>query len=423
MLRSDEETILKNYEFAKEVYAAYGVDVASVIETFQKVPIGIHNWEGNDVKGFEEGNDAHSENVVTGGYPGISRNGEEMRQDIEQAMKFSPCTHKLNLQSFYAEPDRPKERNEYDTEDYRKWIDWAKKMGIGMDFNVSYFTSPRMKDGNSLTSPDEETRKYWIKAGKNSRKICEDIGRELGKPCINNLWIPDGTKDMTADRMGYRDRLRDSLDQIFADSVDTRYTHDVLEGKVFSIGYECFTAGSHDFYIAYAVKHHLGITFDTGHFHPNEKYFDKISAVYPYVDYIMMHLSRGVHWDSDHCLIQDDGLRNTFLELKRAGIIDKNVGLGLDYFDGTINRVSEWIIGLRAAGKELLYALLEPTDLIRKAEYEGNGAKALALLDECNNLPINAVWDYLCLKKNAGVGTDWLSQMDRYENEVQLKRI
>lgn len=423
MYQSDMENITQGYEYAKKVYARYGVDTDEAIRKFQTIPISIHNWEGDDVKGFEDNGNVHSENVVTGGYPGASRNGAEMRQDLEQAMRFSPCRHKLNLQSFYAEPAQPKERNEYDTEDYRKWIDWAKAHGMGMDFNVSYFTSPHMKDGCSLASPDDEVRKYWIQAGRNSRKIAEDVGKELGVPCINCLWVPDGTKDMTADRLGYRARLRDSLDQIFEKEYDHRYMHDVMEGKVFSIGTECFTVGSHDFYIAYAAAHHLGITFDTGHFHPNEKYYDKITAVYPYVDYIMMHLSRGVHWDSDHCLIQDDGLKNTMLELKRADLLGKNVGLGLDYFDATINRVTEWIIGLRAVGKELLFALLEPTDLIREAEYTGNGGRALGLLDNCNNLPVNAVWDYICMKTGTGVGAEWLDEMDRYEKEVQLKRV
>lgn len=423
MYQSDKELINRNYQYAKKVYAQYGVDTDQAIEKFRTIPIAIHNWSDDDVKGFEDNGNVPSENTVTGNYPGRARNGEEMRQDLEQAMRFSPCSHKLNLQSFYAEPKAPKERNVYDTEDYRTWIDWAKKHHLGINFNVSYFTSPHMKDGCSLSSPDEDTRKYWIKAGKQARKISADIGKELGTACINCLWIPDGTKDMTVDRAGYRARLADSLDQIYEAQYDPLYMRDVMEGKVFSIAKECFTAGSHDFYIAYAASHHLGITFDTGHFHPNERYYDKITAVYPFVDFIMMHLSRGVHWDSDHCLIQDDGLKNTMLEIKRAGLFGKNIELGLDYFDATKNRVTQWVIGLRAAGKELLFALLEPTDLIKKAEYSNNGGRALGILDECNNLPVNAVWDFLCMTNGIPVGMTWLDEMDRYEQDVQLKRV
>lgn len=422
MYQSERDIILQNYQNARKTYAQYGVDTDLAIKEFRSIPIAIHNWSDDDVSGFEKNGNVPSENTVTGNYPGKARNGDEIRQDLEQAIRLSPCFHKLNLQSFYAEPSQPKERNTYDTEDYRTWIDWAKKHHMGIDFNVSYFTSPHMKDGCSLASPDAETRKYWIQAGIQSRRIAEDIGKELDIPCINCLWVPDGTKDMTADRAGYRARLIDSLDQIYEEPHDHRYMRDVMEGKVFSIGKECFTVGSHDFYIAYAASRHLGITFDTGHFHPNEKYYDKITAVYPFVDFIMLHLSRGVHWDSDHCLIQDDGLKNTMLEIKRAGLFGKNIEMGLDYFDATKNRVTQWIIGLRAAGKEMLFALLEPTSLIREAEYAGNGARALALLDECNNLPCNAVWDYLCMTDGKPIGMEWIDEMDQYEKDVQMKR-
>lgn len=418
----NEQTILQNYRNAKELFAAYGVDTEAALEQFQRVGISIHSWAGDDVRGFEGLENVHSENTVTGNYPGAARNGDELRQDLTQAMRFSPCTHRLGLQSMYAEPSAPKERRDYGVEDFRRWIDFAKEQRIGVDFNVSYFTHPMMKDGCSLASPDEEVRAYWIQAGIHGRRICEAIGKELNCIVFNNTWAPDGTKDNTVDRWGYRARLKDSLDQIYREPLDSRYLRDCMEGKVFSIANECFTAGSHDFYIAYAAKNNLGLTIDTGHFHPTENYADKISAVYPFVNGIMFHLSRGVRWDSDHTLIQDDGLYQVFQEIKRAGLIGKNICVGLDFFDAQVNRATAWICGLRAAGKALLSALLEPTELLLEAEMRGDLGYRMALLDECRNMPVNAVWDYLCWKKDAGVGAVWLDEMHRYEQAVQFQR-
>ena len=330
----DEKTIQRSYEIAKEVYASVGVDTDKAIERFSNVGISIHSWAGDDVTGFEvhEGG-VHSENTVTGNYPGRARNGVELRQDLEQAMRFSPCTHRLGLQSMYAEPKTPKERCDYDVEDFRNWIDFAKKHHMAVDYNVSYFTHPMMKDGCSLASPDDAVRAYWIRAGINGRRICEAIGRELGCTVFNNTWTPDGVKDNTVDRMGYRARLKDSLDRIYAEPLDSRYLCDCMEGKVFSIANECFTAGSHDFYIAYAAKNQKGLTIDTGHFHPTENYADKISAVFPFVDGMMFHLSRGVRWDSDHTLTQDEPyLFQVFQELVRADLLNKRVAIGLDFF-------------------------------------------------------------------------------------------
>ncbi|NLC45054.1 MAG: L-rhamnose isomerase [Clostridiales bacterium] len=418
----NKEIILSNYENAKQIYGQYGVDVENAIEKFKTIPISVHNWQGDDVSGFEGSEGIHSENVVTGNYPGRARNGDEMRQDLEQALKFSPSKHKLNLHSMYAEPKVKKERNEYDTEDYRTWIDWAKKNNLGIDFNVSYFTHPMMKDGCSLASDDENVREYWIKAGIAGRKVANDIGEELGQVCINNTWVPDGTKDIPADRGAYRKRLEESLDRILETPYDKKNMRDVIEGKVFGIGTESFVVGSHDFLLAYAIKNGIGITFDTGHYHPTEDVADKITAIHPFVESINTHLTRGVRWDSDHCLIQGDDLRNILLEIKRQDLFDKNVDLGLDYFDATINRVASWIIGIRAAGKTLLEALLEPSHLLKEAEVNKNLTKRLALMDEFKSLPANAVWDYLCMKEGKGVGSSWLDEMEIYEQEVQLKR-
>lgn len=420
-----EASILRAYEDAKDLYGSMGIDVEKAISTFEKVGISVHSWAGDDVTGFEthEG-EVHSENTVTGNYPGKARNGDELRQDLAQAMKFSPCTPRLGLQSMHAEPKTKKERCDYDIEDFRNYIDFAKERKIAVDYNVSYFTHPMMKDGCSLASPDDAVREYWVRAGINGRRICEGIGKELNCRVFNNTWTPDGTKDNTVDRMGYRERLTDSLDKIFAEKLDERYLCDCMEGKVFSIANECFTVGSHDFYIAYAAKHNLGLTIDTGHFHPTENFADKITAVAPFLNGLMFHLSRGVRWDSDHTLIQDDALYQVFQELVRADLLTSNkVAIGLDFFDAQINRVSAWIIGSRSAGKAMLAALLEPTVIMKEAEYAGNLGKRLALLEECKNLPLNAVWDYVCLKHDAGVGMTWIDEMDKYEKEIQFKRL
>lgn len=420
-----EASILRAYEDAKDLYGSMGIDVEKAISTFEKVGISVHSWAGDDVTGFEthEG-EVHSENTVTGNYPGKARNGDELRQDLAQAMKFSPCTPRLGLQSMHAEPKTKKERCDYDIEDFRNYIDFAKERKIAVDYNVSYFTHPMMKDGCSLASPDDAVREYWVKAGINGRRICKGIGKELNCRVFNNTWTPDGTKDNTVDRMGYRERLTDSLDKIFAEKLDERYLCDCMEGKVFSIANECFTVGSHDFYIAYAAKHNLGLTIDTGHFHPTENFADKITAVAPFLNGLMFHLSRGVRWDSDHTLIQDDALYQVFQELVRADLLTSNkVAIGLDFFDAQINRVSAWIIGSRSAGKAMLAALLEPTAIMKEAEYAGNLGKRLALLEECKNLPLNAVWDYVCLKHDAGVGMTWIDEMDKYEKEIQFKRL
>lgn len=423
MFSADAAMIRQNYANAKKVYAQFGVDTDRALEKFRTVPISIHSWAGDDVTGFEHhAGGVHSENTVTGNYPGRARNAGELCEDLAQAMRFSPCAHRLGLQSMHAEPKSPKERCDYDVEDFRGWIDFAKAHRMGVDFNVSYFTHPMMKDGCSLASPDDEVRAYWVRAGVNGRRICEAIGRELGCTVFNNTWTPDGTKDNTADRAGYRARLKDSLDRIYKEPLDPRYLRDCMEGKVFSIANECFTVGSHDFYIAYAAKNNLGLTIDTGHFHPTENFADKITAVYPFVNGIMFHLSRGVRWDSDHTLIQDDNLFQVMQEIQRADLFGKNICIGLDFFDAQINRVSAWIIGLRAAGKAMLAAMLEPTPLLVQAEYAGNLGKRLALTEECKNLPLNAVWDYLCLETGAGAGSAWIDEMDRYEREVQFKR-
>jgi len=420
---STEETdrILRNYEDAKAVYAGFGVNTDQVISAFTAIPISLHCWQGDDVRGFESLGDVASQNLVTGNYPGAARNADELRQDIDQAFSFSPCKPRVNLHSMYAEPQKPTPRNELTAEDFRNWIDWAKMRGYALDFNASFFTHPMMVDGFSLASRRKDVRDYWIKAGQGSREISAAIGRELGTACINNIWVPDGLKDIPANRLAYRSYLKDSLDQIYDGSYRRDEMIDVLEGKLFGIGLESFTVGSHEFYLSYAVKNGKGVCLDTGHYHPTETAVDKITSIALFVEDILLHISRGIRWDSDHVLIQGDDLSNLMLEMKRGGFFGK-VMMGLDYFDASINRVAAWAIGLRAAGKAMLSALLEPSHLLEACEAEGDYTSRLALMDELKNLPINAIWDELCVRTGTPVGTKWLDLLKRYEADVQSQR-
>ena len=420
-MAQNEERIQRQYEDAKAVYAGFGVDTDEALAEFRRIPLSLHCWQGDDVKGFEDVGDVASQNLVTGQYPGAARNGDELRADMDMAFRLSPCRHRVNLHSMYAEPKTPTPRNKLTTEDFRRWIEWAKANGYGLDFNASFFTHPMMADGFSLASRRREVRDYWVEAGKGAREIAADMGRELGTPCINNIWVPDGLKDMPANRLLYREHLRESLDRIFEKQLDRSLMRDVLEGKVFGAGTESFTVGSHEFYLAYAAGHHVGICMDTGHYHPTENVADKLSAVVPLIDDVLLHISRGLRWDSDHVLIQGDDLSALMQEMKRGGFFHQ-VGMGLDYFDASINRVAAWVIGLRAAGKAMLTALLEPSALLEQAEADGDFTARLALTEEFKNLPANAVWEYLCLQEGVPVGTDWLTVLRRYEQDVQSKR-
>lgn len=418
----DKKTITKAYEEAKKIYAEYGVDTDEVLKQFASISVSLHCWAGDDIKGFEDLGDVKSENVVTGSYPYRARNGEELRMDIEKAFSYSPLSPRVSLHSMYHESKSP--RNDLTIEDFRTWVDWAKKNHYGLDFNTSFFTHPMMKDGMSVASLDKETRDYWIKAGIDSRKISVAIGKELGTACWNNFWFPDGLKDVPANRALYRELLKDSLDQIFAvpySEEEKKYAVDCLEGKWFGIGTESFVVGSHEFYLGYCAKNHVGLTLDSGHFRPSEDIGDKISAVFPFVDNVMLHVSRGIHWDSDHVVIEDDGLQGIMNELKRGNYFGK-VHIALDYFDATISRVFSWVIGLRATAKAILRALLEPTALLQKAERENNFTSRLYLLEEQNNLPFNAVWQYLLMEKGIVSGLELEKELFEYQETVQKVR-
>lgn len=416
----NEKNVIKNYELAAERYAAFGVNVDAAIKKFSDVKISLHCWQGDDIRGFEE-KTTKSENVVTGNYPYAARNAAELRADIEKVYSLSPSSHKLNLHSVYAENTRT-DRDGYDIADFAGWIDWAKKTGVGLDYNPSFFAHPMMDNGMSLASPKKDVRDFWIRHGQASREIAYGLGKALGETCVCNLWIPDGLKDDPADRLYYRRLLTDSLDKVFEKKYDKKYLVDTLEGKLFGIGTECFVMGSYDYYLAYAIKNNVGICLDSGHFHPTENIADKFSALADFTDDILLHISRGVRWDSDHVVTYGDMLTSIMTEAKRADMLGR-LHIGLDYFDASINRIFAWAIGLRNADRALLTALLEPTELIKKAERDGDFGLRLALSEEAKALPSSAVWDYLCLSRGIPVGEDWINEVKAYEKNVLEKRI
>ncbi len=421
-MKYSRDLIEKSYDLAKERFASFGIDTDEVIRRFGQIGISLQCWQGDDVKGFEVHDEGlASQNVVTGNYPGAARNASELRADIEKVLSLSPCTHRVNIHSVYAEPVCKKDRDEYDAQDFSNWISWAKDKKIGLDFNPTVFDHPMMVDGMSLSSRRRDVRDYWVKVVKNSRKIAETIGHETGMRCYNNIWIPDGMKDIPANRMIYRENLKESLDRIFEEPTDKNAECDCLEGKLFAVGLESFTVGSHEFYLSYAAKNGVGICLDTGHYHPTETITDKLSSVVLQVPDVLLHVSRGVRWDSDHVVVQSDDLTALMNEIKRADLFDQ-VAIGLDFFDASINRIAAWTIGARASGKAMLTALLEPSHLIEKAEADGDFTSRLALLEEFKNLPVNAVWDKLCAERGVPVSDEWLDEVKKYESEVCLTR-
>ncbi len=415
--------IEQNYQNAKEAYAKWGVDVDKAMEKLDNISISIHCWQGDDVIGFE--NDAGSLTggiQTTGNYPGKARNGEELRADLEKVLSLLPGdAYKVNVHSLYAETDGVKvDRDALEPKHFAKWVDWAKKNKLGLDFNPSFFSHPLSENG-TLSSIDEGIRKFWIEHGKRSREIGEYFGKELGQACINNIWIPDGSKDIVVDKLAPRLRLKDSLDQILAAPISKKYNKDAVESKVFGIGSESYVVGSHEFYMGYAIKNNTLLCLDAGHFHPTEVISTKISAIFNFVDELLLHVSRPVRWDSDHVVILDDELNAIAQELVRNDFIPKT-NIALDFFDASINRIAAWTIGTRNTRKALLAALLEPTAALKKVEAEGDFTSRLALLEEFKTYPMGAVWDYYCLKHDVPVKEAWLDEVKAYEKDVLSKR-
>jgi L-rhamnose isomerase len=412
------------YAIAKERYAALGVDAEQAMTTLSTIPISLHAWQGDDVRGFES-----ADAELTGGgiqaignYPGRARTADEMRADLDEALSLIPGTHRVNLQAIHGDfGGKFVDRNNILPEHFNRWSDWAKERHLGIDFNPSYFSHPKADDGFTITSADEGIRQFWVEHGIASRKIGEAFGKALGTPCITNIWICDGYKDIPVDRKAPRERLITSLDTILAEKLDPNYNLDAVESKLFGLGLESYTVGSHEFYMGYAVKRGIMLCFDTGHFHPTEVISDKLSAVLMFLDDVLLHVSRGVRWDSDHVVIMTEELRAIAQEIVRGDYLQR-VHISLDFFDASINRVAAWVIGTRNMMKALLMALLEPIDQLRAFELDGDYTSRLAMLEELKSSPFEAVWDYYCLKHDRPVGYTWLDDIKQYEKDVQFKR-
>lgn len=413
------ENIEKAYELARERYASIGVDTEKALAKLADIHISLHCWQADDVAGFESDGDLTGGIQATGNYPGKARNIDELRADILKSLSLIPGSHRLNLHEIYGDFKGKKvDRDEVDFSYFESWVDWALANGLKLDFNSTSFSHPKSGD-LTLASPDPEIRAFWIEHTRRCRAIADEIGRRQGSPCVMNLWIHDGSKDVTVNRMLYRSLLKDSLDKIF----DKTYYHmlDSLESKVFGIGLESYTVGSNDFYTAYCTEHQKLITLDTGHFHPTESIADKVSSMLLFVPALMLHVSRPVRWDSDHVTIINDETLDLAKEIVRCDALDR-VNIGLDYFDGSINRIGAYVIGTRSTQKCLLQALLEPIETLRSYEACGKGFERLALLEEAKSMPWGAVWNEFCRRSGVAVGESYIAEIDAYEKEVLSKR-
>jgi L-rhamnose isomerase len=413
----------KGYQWAQECYARLGVNTDRALEVLRTVPISLHCWQGDDVGGFENDQGLTGGGIqATGNFPGKARIAGELRADIEQALRLIPGQHRLNLHAIYADTGgRKVERDQLGTEHFAAWLDWAKSRGLGLDFNGTFFSHPKAADGFTLSSRDDGIRRFWVDHGIACRKIGAHFGRALGSPCITNVWIPDGFKDTPIDRKTPRLILKRSLDEIFAENLDPRYHVDAVESKLFGIGSESYVTGSHEFYLGYAIANKKLLCLDSGHFHPTETIADKISSVLTWLDAILLHVSRGVRWDSDHVAILSDDLRALAEEIVRGDFLGR-VHIGLDFFDASINRVAAWVIGTRSMLKALLIALVEPTQKLHELEAAGDFTSRLALLEELKTMPFGAVWDYYCQTQNVPSGLNWLEDVRVYQREVLARR-
>jgi L-rhamnose isomerase len=412
------------YSLAKESYAAMGVNVEQAVQRLSSISISLHCWQGDDVGGFENpGGQLGGGLAVTGNYPGKARTPDELRADLDLALALVPGRHRLNLHASYGEfRNRKVERDEIAPKHFEGWIDWAKEKKIGLDFNPTFFSHAKAADGFTLSHPDKAIRRFWIEHGIRCREIGAAIGKTLGTPCVTNVWIPDGYKDTPADRRAPRERLAESLDAIFKKAISPKYNLDAVEPKLFGIGSETYVVGSHEFYLGYAVTRRKLLCLDAGHYHPTESIADKISSVLLYLPEILLHVSRGVRWDSDHVVAFTDDLLAIARELAANDYLDR-VHIGLDYFDASINRVAAWVIGARNMLRALLVALLEPTGKLRAAELAGDYTARLAMQEELKSLPFGAVWDQYCRTMDVPVGHAWLAEVKRYEQQVLRKRV
>ena len=408
---------MERYAYAKETYAKIGVDTEEALKSLSDIRISIHCWQGDDVGGFEGSGDLSGGIATTGNYPGKARNASELMADIDKLLSLVPGRHKINLHAIYAITDKSVERDKLLPEHFAKWVEFAKERGLGLDINPTLFSHPLAADGLTLSHPDEKIRRFWIDHCKAMRKVGEYFGKELGIPCVNNIWIPDGYKDTPADRIGPRQRLKDSLDEILAEKIDKRYLIDTVESKVFGFGDESYTVGSHEFYLNYAAKNDCVCLLDNGHFHPTEVVSDKIPSMLLFSDKVALHVTRGVRWDSDHVVILDDELKEIAKEIVRCDALDRVI-IGLDYFDASINRVGAWVTGVRNMQKALLNALLLPHETLKALQDNGNFSKLLALNEELKLYPFADVWTEFCARKKVAAGAEWFDEVEKYEREV-----
>jgi len=415
-------TIEQAFELARMRFAEIGVDVDAAMARLDKLPVSMHCWQGDDVRGFENPQGALTGGIqATGNYPGRARNATELRADLEQALSLIPGPKRLNLHAIYLESDTPVGRNEIEPRHFANWVEWAKTNGLGLDFNPSCFSHPLSENGFTLACANDEIRQFWIDHCKASRKVSAWFGEQLGTPSVMNIWIPDGMKDLPIDRFAPRQRLLNSLDEVISEKLSPAHHIDAVESKLFGIGAESYTAGSNEFYFGYAASRQTALCLDAGHFHPTETISDKISTAMLYVPRLLLHVTRPVRWDSDHVVLLDDETQAIAHEIVRQQLFDK-VHIGLDFFDASINRIAAWVIGTRNAKKALLRALLEPVEQLKTLEQEGDYTARLALLEEHKSLPWQAVWEAYCLRHDVPADASWLEDVRHYEKQTLSKR-
>lgn len=418
------ELIKKAYEIAKEQYAAIGVDTDAALKKMNELTISLHCWQTDDVGGFETPDATLSGGGIqtTGNYPGKAKSVADVRQDLEKVMSLLPGKQRVNLHAIYGEfGGEVVDRDQIELKHFQGWIDWCKEQGIGMDFNGTFFAHPKAADGFTLSSKNEETRKFWVEHLKRCRAISAEAGKQLGTPCVHNTWVPDGSKDTPIDRNGYRTLLQKSLDEGMAVKYPKEHMKDAVESKTFGIGLESMTVGSNEFYVGYAMKNNILMCIDNGHYHPTEIAGDKISAVLQYIDGLLLHVTRPVRWDSDHVVTLNEEIQLIASEIVRNDFMSR-VNVGLDFFDASINRIGAYVTGTRAAQKAFLIAMLEPTNDLVAIEEAGKNFERLAMLEELKTMPFSAVWDYYCLQEGVPTGMDYIGEIQQYEKDVLLKR-
>ena len=413
---------MRSYEEARERYAALGTDTEEAIRRLSDIKISMHCWQGDDVKGFLFRDRELSGGIqATGNYPGAARTPDELRADMDEAFSLIGGKHKVNLHSTYADTDEKIDLDAIEPRHYASWVQWAKERGLGLDFNPTCFSHEKAESGYTLSSADESIRSFWVEHCRRSRRVGEYFGRELGQKCVTNVWIPDGSKDVPVDRYAPRLRLKESLDEVFAEKLDPSANLDAVESKLFGIGSESYVVGSHEFYMGYAMKNNVAVCLDAGHFHPTEVISNKLSSLLLFSDEMLLHVSRPVRWDSDHVVALDDELQEIANEVIRNGLLDR-IHIGLDFFDASINRVAAWVIGMRNMQKALLRALLEPTAAMKKMELDGDYTARLAYLEEMKAMPWQIVFDEFCARQNVPTGLDWLTEVRAYEKKILAER-